>query len=174
MEHHWDEAFGYFGVPTTFPATTDNLLFWGSYSNGRDELMGCNKTLMDAFLKGRAAISNKAMADRDAAIQVVRAELSRVSAATAVHYLNATLANFDDISLKGHALGEAVGFTYALQFNSDKIITSEEFNELMLLLGGGFSELDKLDFYNVTKADIQSIKDKLVAIYGLENIKDEL
>lgn len=174
MEHHWDEAFGYFGVPTTFPATTDNLLFWGSYSNGRDALLETNSKIMDAFIKGRAAISNNAMDDRDAAILQVRAELERVSVGTAIHYINVSIDNFTDISKKGHALGEAVGFTYALQFNGDKVISTTQFDEIMSLLGGGTAELDKLDFYKVTMADLQSAKDKLVAIYGMENIKDQL
>ena len=174
MEHHWDEAFGYVGVPKTFPATTDSLAFWGKYCNGRDALLGTNSKLMDAFLKGRAAISNKAMGDRDAAILQVRAELERVSVGTAIHYLNSSIDNFTDISKKGHALGEAVGFTYALQFNGDKVISTAQFDEIMSLLGGGTTELDKLDFYKVTKADLQSAKDKLAAIYGMENIKDQL
>ena len=29
MEHHWDEAFGYLGVPIDFPTNTDGLFFWG-------------------------------------------------------------------------------------------------------------------------------------------------
>ena len=174
MEHHWDEAFGYFGVTKSFPAITDTLAFWGKYCNGRDALLGTNSKLMDAFLKGRAAISNKAMGDRDAAILQVRAELERVSVGTAIHYLNSSIDNFTDISKKGHALSEAVGFTYAIQFNGDKVITTAQFDEIMSLLGGGTAELDKLDFYKVTEADLQSAKDKLAAIYGMENIKDQL
>ena len=59
MEHHWDEAFGYFGVPKDFPTSTDGLFFWGSYSNQRNGILESNQKLMDAFLKGRAAISAK-------------------------------------------------------------------------------------------------------------------
>jgi len=111
---------------------------------------------------------------RDAAILQVRAELERVSAGTAIHYINASIDNFTDISKKGHALGEAVGFTYALQFNGDKVISTAQFDEIMSLLGGGTAELDKLDFYKVTEADLQSAKDKLAVIYNMENIKDQL
>jgi hypothetical protein len=71
-------------------------------------------------------------------------------------------------------LGEAVGFTYALQFNGDKVISTAQFDEIMSLLGGGTAELDKLDFYKVTEADLQSAKDKLAVIYNMENIKDQL
>lgn len=174
MEHHWDEAFGYFGVPKTFPANTDNLAFWGVYCDRRDPLLGSNAKLMNAFLKGRAAISNKDIATRDAAIVEIRNELERVSAATTINYINSAFRNPDDISRKGHALGEAFGFAYALQFNSAKVITDAQFDEILSLIGGGTTALDELDFYKVTLTDLRSAKDKLAAIYGMENIKDEL
>ncbi|MFT6718384.1 MAG: hypothetical protein ACJAY8_000779, partial [Sphingobacteriales bacterium] len=59
MEHHWDEAFGYLGVPTDFPENMEGLMFHGKYSNGRDAVIGSNQLLMDAFIKGRLAIVNK-------------------------------------------------------------------------------------------------------------------
>ena len=58
MEHHWDEAFGYFGAPTDFPTNLDGLFFWAQYSNIVNSAIGTNKTLMDALIKGRAAIHN--------------------------------------------------------------------------------------------------------------------
>ncbi|MGB3947230.1 MAG: DUF4856 domain-containing protein [Bacteroidia bacterium] len=39
MEHNWDEAFGYFGVPTDFPTTVTGLKYWGSYSNQRNSVL---------------------------------------------------------------------------------------------------------------------------------------
>jgi len=174
MEHHWDEAFGYFGVPKTFPATTDNLAFWGVYSDRRDVLLGCNAKLMNAFLKGRAAISNKDLATRDQAILEIKKELERVSAATTINYINSALRNPEDIARKGHALGEAFGFAYALQFNSDKVITDVQFDEILSLIGGGTKAFGGLDFYKVSIDDMQAVKDKLAAIYGMENIKDQL
>jgi hypothetical protein len=129
---------------------------------------------MNAYLVGRAAISNKDLATRDLAITNLRVELEKVSASSAIHYFNSSIANFDDWALKGHALAEAVGFVYALQFNGDKVISTAQFDEIMSLLGGGTAELDKLDFYKVTEADLQSAKDKLAVIYNMENIKDQL
>ncbi|MBL7933181.1 MAG: DUF4856 domain-containing protein, partial [Bacteroidia bacterium] len=59
QEKAWDEAFGYFGVPVDFPGNKTGLKNWGSYANSVDAAISCNQTIMDAFLKGRAAISNK-------------------------------------------------------------------------------------------------------------------
>ena len=49
MQHHWDEAFGYFGVPTDFPTNTEGLVGLGKYCNKVDAQLGCNKIIMDAF-----------------------------------------------------------------------------------------------------------------------------
>ena len=40
MEHHWDEAFGYFGVGVDVPTTIPND-FWGKYSNFRLDIKNC-------------------------------------------------------------------------------------------------------------------------------------
>ena len=74
MEHHWDEAFGYLGVPTDFPNNIDGIRFWGKYSNGRDPLLETNEALMNAFIKGRASISNKDLDTRDEQIEIIRNE----------------------------------------------------------------------------------------------------
>ena len=46
-------------VPIDFPTNKTGAKFWGSYSTQVDSGYKANKTLMDAFLKGRAAISAK-------------------------------------------------------------------------------------------------------------------
>lgn len=171
MEHHWDEAFGYFGVPTDFPASTENILFWGSYSNQRNDLLNSNEAIMNAFIAGRAAISNKNLENRDASITTLRAELEKVAVGSALHYINSSIANFDDLSLKGHALSEGIGFVYSLQFNGDKIITSTELSEILTLMGGS-DDITDLDLYSVTTADLESAKTKLSAIYSMDSLKD--
>ncbi|MFK8005571.1 MAG: DUF4856 domain-containing protein [Saprospiraceae bacterium] len=172
MEHAFDEAFGYFGVPTDFPTNTDNIVFWGNYSNGRDALLGSNKKIMDGFLKGRAAISAKDIVARDEAIETVRTEWELVIAGTAIHYLNSGLANFDDLAIRSHGLSEAIGFIYSLQFSPTKSITNTQIEELLTLVGGSASILDS-DLYNVTETNLNSAKDKLADWYGVEDKKDE-
>jgi len=106
MEHAFDEAFGYFGVPTNFPTSTDGLVFWGNYSNNRNPVLECNQPIMNAFLKGRAAISNKDLVGRDEAIAEVRKYWELISVGSALHYLNAGIANFEDKAIALHGLSE--------------------------------------------------------------------
>lgn len=173
MEHAFDEAFGYFGVETDFPTNMDNLSFWGSYSDKRNELLGSNQKMMDAFLKGRAAISNNDMDARDEAISTLRTEWELISVGSALHYLNAGIDRFDDMSLRAHALSEGIGFIYSLQFNPAKTITNTQVSELLEMVAGAAS-FDEMNLYNTSIAKLQEAKDKLATYYDLEDIKDQL
>ncbi|WP_417266214.1 DUF4856 domain-containing protein [Brumimicrobium sp.] len=116
MEHHFDEAFGYFGVPTNFPTDVPNS-FWGKYCNVRDAELNSNSVMMDNFLKGRAAISNDDMAKRDAAIQEIRTMWETISARQAIYYLNAAVADLGVDNAKAfHALSEAYAFAWNLRY----------------------------------------------------------
>jgi hypothetical protein len=173
MEHHWDEAFGYLGVPRAFPSDRDGLIFWGKYSNDRDAMMGTNQPLMDALLKGRAAISNKDLATRDEAIPEVRAAWEQVVVGTAIHYLNSALAAENDFAIRAHALSEAVAFIYSLQFNPERGIDIPAVNELLATLGGS-ADFAQMNFYNTENADIEAARTSLSRAYGLETVAGEL
>lgn len=172
MEHAFDEAFGYFGVPIDFPTNTDNIVFWGNYSNGRDALINSNKTIMDAFLKGRAAISAKDLVARDEAIKTARDNWELVVATTGIHYINSGLENMNDDARRAHALSEAIGFIYSLQFNPTKTITNAQVEELLMLVGGS-SDIRTCNLYEVTETNLNSAKDKLAEWYGVTDKKDE-
>ncbi|WP_296621826.1 DUF4856 domain-containing protein [Marivirga sp.] len=166
MEHHWDEAFGYLGVPTDFPSNTDGARFWGKYTNGRDALLGTNDALMTAFINGRAAISNKDLDTRDEQIEIIRNEWEKVSAATAVHYLNEANANFADDAIRNHTLSEAWAFIHALKYNTNKKLTNAEVETILQQLGE--------NFYEITPDNINAAKTILVSAYGFEDIQDQL
>ena len=136
MEHHWDEAFGYLGVPRDFPLSTDGVVFWGDYCNKRDELLQTNQRIMDGFIKGRAAISNGDLPTRDEAIAEVRQVWEEVVVSTALHYLNQAIDQYDDFALRAHAISEGLAFIYSLQFNPAKRLSNQEVNELLVLIGG--------------------------------------
>jgi hypothetical protein len=173
MEHHWDEAFGYLGVPIDFPTNTDGLAFWGKYVNGRNALLETNTGIMDNFLKGRAAISNDDLESRDAAIIEVQKYWELSSAGTAIHYLNSALANFNDDAIRNHALSEAVAFVYALQFNENKKVTNANVSEILTKIGGDSNFAD-MNFYTITETDLNAAKDLLSTYYNLESVKDSL
>lgn len=172
MEHHWDEAFGYLGVPTDFPTNTDGLAFWGKYTNDRDGLLNCNTTIMNAFIKGRAAISNDDLATRDEAITEIRNAWEEVVASTALHYINAGIENFNDDALRSHALSEAVAFTFSLQFNPTRKVNTPEVNELLAKIGGN-AAIHEMNLYNVTVADLEEARDLLASYFGWEDIKEQ-
>jgi hypothetical protein len=166
MEHHWDEAFGYLGVPTNFPANTTGLLFWGDYVNRRDAQLGSNAKLMNAFLKGRAAISNKDMKAKNEAIPVIREEWEKVSAATAISYLNRAKTSITDDAARNHVLTEAIGFINALRFSPAKKISDTQVDQVLGFIG--------TNLYEVKATDLDRARDLLATVYGLTDRKDAL
>lgn len=166
MQHHWDEAFGYLAVPIDFPTNVSGIKFLSRYINARNPILDCNKTLMNAFIKGRAAINNKDYTVRDLQIQIITNELERVMAATAINYLNQAKINFADDARRNHTLSECYGFIYALKFNAKKKITDAEISELLNLLGN--------NNYEITLTTIETLKNRIAQIYSLESIKDIL
>lgn len=166
MEHHFDEAFGYFGAPVDFPANLNNLKFWASYSNKVNPSTGTNKAMMDAFLKGRAAISAKDMKGKDEAVATIRTEWEKLVAASAILELNQAKANLADQAKKSHYLSEAMGFMMSLKFKSDRKITDAQHQEAMAKLG--------TNFYDTTAADINAAINIISAAYGMDSIKSQL
>ena len=165
MEHHWDEAFGYFTTATNFPLEgTDR--FWGKYSNTVDPHLGSNQKIMDAYLEGRAAISNGDMATKEEMRDIVIEELELVVAGTAIHYLNGGRENFSNDAIRVHQLSEAYAFLNDLRYNPNSIATPQQINALLADLGN--------NFYDISITDINSVRDELSAIYQLDAVKELL
>ncbi|MBI34005.1 MAG: DUF4856 domain-containing protein [Flavobacteriales bacterium] len=164
-EHHFDEAFGYFGVPIDFPTNQDGLLFWGKYCNKRDAVVGTND-IMDAFLRGRAAISAKDKAGQDAAVADIKELWEKAAASTAIHYLNDADANFADDGNRLHYLSEAYAFINALTYNVDGSIGQSDVDEVLAALGD--------NYWTVTQADILAARDLLATKANLESVKGDL
>lgn len=172
MEHHWDEAFGYLGVPIDFPTSLDGLVFWGNYSNNYNAILGSNQAIMDAMLKGRAAISNNDLTARDEAITEARDAWELVAVGGALHYLNVGINSFDDKAIALHGLSEGIGFLYSLQFNPTSKMTNTQVNELLTLMAGS-ADFDEMNLYQTTIDDLQQVKDQLADYYNLASQKDE-
>lgn len=165
MEHHWDEAFGYFTSATNFPeAGTDR--FWGEYCNVVDPQLGSNATLMNAFLKGRAAISNNDMTTKNQQRDIIIAEMERVVAAAAIHYMNKARDQFSNDAKRNHYLSEGSGFINSLRFNTNATMSPQEITQLETTLGE--------NFYEVTLSDILSVRDQLSSTYGMNDIRNDL
>jgi hypothetical protein len=159
MEHHWDEAFGYFGVEIDFPSSAGTR-FWGKYCNSQDATLGSNDVMMNNFLKGRAAISNDVYADRDAAIQAIRVMWENISANQAIKYMEDAIGYFGTNNAKYlHALSEAYGFARNLRYAPDatRRMSQAEVASLIDLFGD--------NFWNLTNTDLSTIKSTIEANY---------
>ncbi len=167
MEHHFDESFGYFGVPIDFPTNTDGVRFWGDYCNDRNEDLNTNTPIMNAYLSGRAAISNNDLRTRDEQIDIIQEQMDIVAASTAIHYINSAISNFNDNARRFHALSEAVAFYYACQFNPDAKASVADVNAVLTQLGGNSNFMD-MNFYNTTLANLESARADIVAQYGFD------
>jgi hypothetical protein len=159
MEHHYDEAFGYFGVSVDFPATIPSS-FWGKYCNAQDATLNSNADMMTNFLNGRAAISNNVMSDRDAAIAAIRTEWEDISAYQAMTYLEDAIGYFGNDNAKFlHVLSEAYAFSWNLRYApvETRRMDVSEHAALMAMFD--------TNFWNMSVADINAIKSAIDAKY---------
>lgn len=167
MEHHWDEGFGYMGVPTDFPTNTAGIIFWGEYI---DEVgggvLGNKTTLMNAFIKGRAAITNKDYTTRDEQINIIQTEFERLVVACAIHELNEAKVNLADDAIRNHVLSEAKGFIMSLKYKTNKTITLTQIDNAINTLGTNHNA--------ITLTAINQVIDDLANIYSMQSIKASL
>ena len=169
LEHHWDEAFGFFGVPVTFPTTTTGLRYLASYSNQVDAGLGSNATVMNAFLKGRAAISAKDLNTMQQQAAILITTLDQLDAAAIVQEMKETDANIDagDAIAAYGTLSETLGFIRNLKYNTSpkRIITDAQITQLLSLLDAANPAYPNL--YNFVNASVNTnaqIKTKTDAI----------
>ncbi len=160
QEKAWDEAFGYFGVPVDFPTNLTGLKNWGSYCNSVNVAIGCNATIMNAFLKGRAAISNKDNARRDAARDIVIKTWEKVAAAKCISYMKGAKTNFTKAADRHHNLSEGIGFINGFVYNPSKTITSTQIAQLQGYIG--------TNLYNVTTTNLDNAISTLATIFSLD------
>ncbi|TNE52999.1 MAG: DUF4856 domain-containing protein [Bacteroidetes bacterium] len=158
MEHHWDEAFGYFGVSTDFPDSVPGD-FWGKYCNSVNPILGSNQLMISQFLKGRAAISGKVYTDRDAAISKIRMMWEKIAAQVAMKYLDEAYSNFANPAARLHELSEAYGFIMCLKYAplETRVMSASEVSNLLDEFGS--------NFWDLSLSQIQQIKTALDAKY---------
>lgn len=176
MEHHWDEAFGYFGAPIDFSAAnTANSRYHAKYALKGDAAgLGTIGKVMNQYIKGRYGISNKNYDMRDEAAIDLRKEYELVLVSTAIHYLNSGKANFADDALRNHALSEAYAFIFSLAYNSDKLISTTDLNTVKGFFETTAGPTTVPSLLNITIADINAAIDLLSTNYNLDSVKANL
>mgnify|MGYP006281728091 CR=1 FL=1 len=176
-EHHFDEAFGYFGAPVDFESNwpdnrAEEARFWADYSNGADDELGMNDILMDAYIKGRTAIVNKDQDALNEQVAILYENLELLTAATAVHYINSTLQHLSngDRGEALHTLSEAWAFVNAIKYSPQRKLSIEELSKIMETDFG-----ENGNFWNVTSDGLNTAKSTLVETYpDLEPVQDQL
>ena len=154
-QHKFDEAFGYFGAEAaTYPnqanSSNGDGIFLANYtfdfSDETEAMYGVNlaKATMNAFIVGRSVL--KAGQGNDYAQENINEELFNAAradiklyveagmAASAINYLNEAITDVSEAE-KLHHLSEALGFIYAMSFNSEGRLTPEESHKALITLG---------------------------------------
>ena len=141
MEHHWDEAYGYFTDAVDYPTNGTNR-FWGKYANNTlNTILGTADAMSLAFRTGRAAISAGHLEDVPAQIAILQAEARKMVAGMAIHYLNSTkqkVADGESQNKVNHYLSEAWAFIYGIQFCENPDMTTDEVTDLLAGIDADF------------------------------------
>ena len=171
MEHHWDEAYGYFTSATDYP-TSGTDRFWGKYANNTLEAhIGTATTIATAFRTGRAAISAGETADALAQAAIIETAAQRMVAGMAIHYLNSTkekVANGETQNKVNHYLSEAYAFIYGLQFVRNSPMDTPAVTALLAQI-----DTDFVGFSNSVPS-INAVIDQIATAYNLTDVKDQL
>ena len=166
LQHNWDLAFGYWGVPIDFPTNKTGVKLWGSYSTQVDSGYKANKLLMDAFLKGRAAINNKDTKTKQDQATIILQAFERLTAAAALQEVKEVKESISDDIQRNSRLSECYGFIYSLKYNPKRKITDAQIDGLLALF--------PKNFYNLTLEDVNKIRDAVAAQYDFQAVKDIL
>jgi hypothetical protein len=164
MQHHWDEAYGYFTSEVDYPTNGTNR-FWGKYADKREAVLGSKTKIAEAFRTGRAAIDNNDFTVRDAQKDIINTEMYHLCAGTGIYYLKAARANITNPTLKNHELSEAAAFIRGLAFHplgADDQLTFEGAYALFL------------NFETVTVEQINQAIDIVASTTGLTEYVDQL
>lgn len=172
MEHHWDEAFGYFGAPVDFDSDYRGLespRFWAKYCNSYDsKITGLNADFMDAFKTGRAAIIANEHDVKFANAADIQDAYEVLAAACAIHYANQAKSSTNQGDIL-HVLSECYAFTRALRYSNpdNRQLTPAEVETLLTSAFGG-------NLWTVTTSQLDDLINTLSTTYNLESVKDIL
>ena len=172
MEHHWDEAYGYFTDAPDYPTNGTNR-FWGKYANKSylEDNIGSATDISLAFRTGRAASS---AGDSDAALVqagILETEVKQMVAGMALHYLNdvkSQIAAGGAQSSINHSMSEALAFIFGIQFVTDSPDISSA--DVMGLVN---QKAPDVAGFSMDITEINVVIDQVAAATGLTDKKDD-
>ncbi|MDF4202394.1 DUF4856 domain-containing protein [Maribacter sp. SA7] len=175
MEHKWDEAYGYaYGLNADQANPNADLgadSFLNEYierANADSDFEGIADDIFEAYKLGRAAIVAKDYDVRNAQAEIIKENISKVIAIRAIYYLQNGKTKLEgetpNVGGAFHALSEAYGFIYSLQFtrqpnSSEPYFSKEEVDAFLTqLLADGENGL-----WNVEAATLDAISEDIAA-----------
>ena len=173
MEHHWDEAYGYFTDAVDYP-TNGTDRFWGKYANKSylEDNLGSATDISTAFRTGRAALSAHNTADALVQRDIIIAEVKQMQAGMAIHYLNdvkSKVSSGADQSAINHSMSEALAFLFGMQFISE----TPDMNNSDVMAYVSIIESDVAS-YASNLTEINTLIDAIASASGLESVKNNL
>lgn len=170
MQHEWDLAFGYTGIPKDYDTAKKYLntdvnrpLAVGGYLGERGKFIKAGGTVYEAFRKGRAAIGAKDYAVRNAAMVTIKEFIEKTFAAACYYYVSHPQAVTDRPS-QLHELSEGRGFIVALKYRAAGKLASAGYQALADLLGMHQNAYALINDANFTK--LKQVQQVLTAAYG--------
>lgn len=170
MEHKWDLAFGYIGLPKNYDSgkvyvaatDVDRPLGLGGYFGERGKFIKAGGKVFEAFRTGRAAVSARDYAARDAAAATIKEYIEKTLAAAMYNYITAPQTQAD-LGAKFHGLSEGFGFAVALKYRpANSKLTAANYQTLM--------DIMKTDFYvladDASNTKLKQAQAILTAAYG--------
>ena len=171
MEHHWDEAYGYFTDATDYP-TNGTDRFWGKYAyNTLEDHISSATNIATAFRTGRAAISAGYTDDAIAQATIIEGEVLKMVAGMAIHYLNSTkekVAAGEPQTKVNHYLSEAYAFIFGIQFVNNSPMSSAVINTILADIDADFVGFSQ----SVSAINLKI--DQIASATGLESVKNDL
>jgi len=173
MEHHWDEAYGYFTDATDYPTNGTNR-FWGKYANKSyiEDNLGLATKIPQAFRIGRAAISQGQISIVIQQRDSLNIYFKQLVAAMAIHKLNdvkAKVAAGAPQYSMNNSTSDALAFLYGIQFITNEPDLSPA--EVMALV----SQIEPyVDSFSNSIPSINAVNEQIATAAGLLWCMDDL
>jgi len=165
LEHNWDIAYGMLTLnPIFLEGSTDATRATVEFGLGSyvwEYNKGAYAKIYPAYLKGRAAIVNNDRTEIQAQATFIRTELEKAVATSAFNYLEKWRTGQNDQE-RVHAIGEAIGFIYALRFATIAKADAAFSDNIITGLTGSAN-----GFWDIDIVKINTAKDAIKAKFNL-------
>ena len=121
---------------------------------------------MDAFLKGRAAVSHKDNKVITEQANIIIQTFEKLNAAAAEQEVKEIKESISDNIARNSRLSECYGFVSSMKYNPKRTITDAQINSFLALFPA--------NFYDLTLDQVNAIRDAVSKQYGFEAVKDIL